>query len=80
MITALNGMTIEVIHTYTEGCMRSLFANSPKLAHEVAEAGHFSGERVLVFPDANDYDSALAGYFLKNFNRPAAQPVCWASA
>lgn len=94
VVTALNGMTIEIVHTDAEGRMvladtltlasrakpdamldfatltgsmqtalgtrmSGVVANSQALASQVAEAGVASGERVVVFPYAEDYDSEL---------------------
>lgn len=94
VITALNGMTIEVVHTDAEGRMvladtltlasretpdvildyatltgsmqtalgtrmSGIIANRDRLAQQVVEAGIASGERVVAFPYAEDYDSAL---------------------
>ncbi|MFD1123733.1 M17 family metallopeptidase [Methylophilus flavus] len=94
VVTALNGMTIEIVHTDAEGRMvladtltlasrekpdamldfatltgsmqtalgtrmSGIVANSQALASQVAEAGITSGERVVVFPYAEDYDSEL---------------------
>jgi leucyl aminopeptidase len=94
VVTALNGMTIEIVHTDAEGRMvladtltlasrekpdamldfatltgsmqtalgtrmSGIVANSQVLASQVAEAGIASGERVVVFPYAADYDSEL---------------------
>ncbi|KQT34164.1 leucyl aminopeptidase family protein [Methylophilus sp. Leaf414] len=94
VVTALNGMTIEIVHTDAEGRMvladtltlasrekpdaildfatltgsmqtalgtrmSGIIANSQALASQVAEAGIVSGERVVVFPYAEDYDSEL---------------------
>lgn len=94
VVTALNGMTIEIVHTDAEGRMvladtltlasrekpdvmldfatltssmqtalgtrmSGIVANSPLLAGQVAAAGIASGERVVAFPYAEDYDSEL---------------------
>lgn len=94
VVTALNGMTIEIVHTDAEGRMvladtltlasrekpdtildfatltgsmqtalgtrmSGIIANSQALASQVAEAGIVSGERVVVFPYAEDYDGEL---------------------
>lgn len=94
VVTALNGTTIEVVHTDAEGRMvladtltlaarvkpdliadfatltgtmhyalgsrmSGVFATSDALAKLAVEAGHASGERVVVFPYPDDYDSAL---------------------
>lgn len=94
VITALNGMTIEIVHTDAEGRMvladtltlasrdkpnaivdyatltgsmqtalgtrmSGIVANSHTFASQMAEAGIKSGERVVVFPYAEDYDSEL---------------------
>jgi len=94
VITALNGMTIEIVHTDAEGRMvladtltlasrdnpdvmidyatltgsmqtalgsrmSGIVANQPMLAQQMVEAGAASGERVVAFPYAEDYDSEL---------------------
>jgi leucyl aminopeptidase len=94
VVTALNGMTIEIVHTDAEGRMvladtltlasrekpdvmfdyatltgsmqtalgsrmSGIIANSQVLASQVAEAAIASGERVVVFPYAADYDCEL---------------------
>ncbi len=94
VVTALNGMTIEIVHTDAEGRMvladtltlasrekpdamldfatltgsmqtalgtrmSGIVANSHQFASQVAEAGNTSGERVVIFPYAEDYDSEL---------------------
>lgn len=94
VITALNGMTIEIVHTDAEGRMvladtltlasrgkpdvmidyatltgsmqtalgsrmSGIVANQAALAQQMVEAGAASGERVVAFPYAEDYDSAL---------------------
>lgn len=94
VITALNGMTIEIVHTDAEGRMvladtltlasrgkpdvmidyatltgsmqtalgtrmSGIVANKTALAQQMVEAGAASGERVVAFPYAEDYDSAL---------------------
>ncbi len=94
VITALNGLTIEIVHTDAEGRMvladtltmasrenpdviidyatltgsmqtalgsrmSGIIANRPLLASQMVEAGTLSGERVVAFPYAEDYDSEL---------------------
>lgn len=94
VITALNGMTIEIVHTDAEGRMvladtltlasrsqpdvmldyatltgsmqtalgsrmSGIIANQVGLAQQMIEAGAESGERVVAFPYAEDYDSEL---------------------
>lgn len=94
VITALNGMTIEIVHTDAEGRMvladtltlasrdkpdvmidyatltgsmqtalgsrmSGIVANRESLAQQMVEAGASSGERVVAFPYAEDYDSEL---------------------
>ena len=94
VITALNGTTIEVVHTDAEGRMvladtltlaakgkpdfiadfatltgamhhalgsrmSGVFASSSVLAHQASRAGTSSGERIVVFPYPEDYDSSL---------------------
>ncbi len=94
VVTALNGMTIEIVHTDAEGRMvladtltlasrekpqvmidfatltgsmqtalgarmSGIISNRPALAQQMTEAGAASGERVVAFPYAEDYDSAL---------------------
>ena len=94
VITALNGTTIEVVHTDAEGRMvladtltlaargrpdliadfatltgsmhhalgsrmSGVFASSSALAHQASRAGTASGERIVVFPYPEDYDSSL---------------------
>lgn len=94
VITALNGMTIEIVHTDAEGRMvladtltlasrekpdvmidyatltgsmqtalgsrmSGIVANQPALANQMVAAGAASGERVVAFPYAEDYDSEL---------------------
>ena len=94
VITALNGTTIEVVHTDAEGRMvladtltlaargkpdliadfatltgsmhhalgsrmSGVFASSSALAHQASRAGTSSGERIVVFPYPEDYDSSL---------------------
>jgi len=94
VITALNGMTIEIVHTDAEGRMvladtltlasrgkpdvmidyatltgsmqtalgtrmSGIVANKAALAQQMVEAGAASGERVVAFPYAEDYDSEL---------------------
>jgi len=94
VITALNGMTIEIVHTDAEGRMvladtltlasrgkpdvmidyatltgsmqtalgsrmSGIVANRELLAQQMVEAGAASGERVVAFPYAEDYDSEL---------------------
>ena len=94
VVTALNGTTIEIMHTDAEGRMvladtltlasrakpdlildfatltgsmhtalgdrySGVFATSDTLAQQAVAAGRDSGERVCVFPQDDDYDSAL---------------------
>jgi len=94
VVTALNGTTIEVVHTDAEGRMvladtltlaarnqpdliadfatltgtmhyalgsrmSGVFASSAALAKRAIDAGDASGERVVVFPYPDDYDSTL---------------------
>jgi leucyl aminopeptidase len=94
VITALNGTTIEVVHTDAEGRMvladtltlaakakpdliadfatltgsmhyalgsrmSGVFATSSALAHQASRAATASGERIVVFPYPEDYDSNL---------------------
>ena len=94
VVTALNGTTIEVVHTDAEGRMvladtltlaarqkpdliadfatltgtmhyalgsrmSGVFASTDALAKNAVEAGDVSGERVVVFPYPDDYDSTL---------------------
>jgi len=94
VVTALNGTTIEVVHTDAEGRMvladtltlaakakpdliadfatltgsmhyalgsrmSGVFASSSALAHQASRAATASGERVVVFPYPEDYDSSL---------------------
>jgi leucyl aminopeptidase len=94
VITALNGTTIEVVHTDAEGRMvladtltlaargkpdliadfatltgsmhyalgsrmSGVFASSSAIAHQASRAGTSSGERIVVFPYPEDYDSSL---------------------
>ncbi len=94
VVTALNGTTIEVVHTDAEGRMvladtltlaarnnpdliadfatltgtmhyalgsrmSGVFATSGALAKQAVDAGEASGERVVVFPYPEDYDSNL---------------------
>jgi len=93
VITALNGTTIEVVHTdakaacacrhahpgsqrqadliadfatltgsmhYALGSrMSGVFATSSALAHQASRAATASGERIVVFPYPEDYDSSL---------------------
>jgi leucyl aminopeptidase len=94
VITALNGTTIEVVHTDAEGRMvladtltlaakgkpdliadfatltgsmhyalgsrmSGVFATSSALAHQASRAAISSGERIVVFPYPEDYDSSL---------------------
>jgi leucyl aminopeptidase len=94
VITALNGTTIEVVHTDAEGRMvladtltlaakgkpdliadfatltgsmhyalgsrmSGVFATSSALAHHASRAAISSGERIVVFPYPEDYDSNL---------------------
>jgi leucyl aminopeptidase len=94
VITALNGITIEIVHTDAEGRMvladtltlasrdkpdvmidyatltgsmqtalgsrmSGIVANRELLAQQMVEAGAASGERVVAFPYAEDYDSEL---------------------
>lgn len=94
VITALNGTTIEVVHTDAEGRMvladtltlaakgkpdliadfatltgsmhyalgsrmSGVFATSSALAHQASRAATSSGERIVVFPYPEDYDSNL---------------------
>jgi leucyl aminopeptidase len=94
VVTALNGTTIEVVHTDAEGRMvladtltlaskgkpdliadfatltgsmhyalgsrmSGLFASSSALAHQASRAAMASGERIVVFPYPEDYDSSL---------------------
>ncbi|MDF0378507.1 leucyl aminopeptidase family protein [Methylophilus sp. YYY-1] len=94
VVTALNGMTIEIVHTDAEGRMvladtltlasrskpdvildyatltgsmqtalgsrmSGIIANQHSLAQQMVEAGTESGERVVAFPYAEDYDSEL---------------------
>lgn len=94
VITALNGTTIEVVHTDAEGRMvladtltlaakgkpdliadfatltgsmhyalgsrmSGVFATSSALAHQASRAASSSGERIVVFPYPEDYDSNL---------------------
>ncbi|MEZ0288120.1 MAG: leucyl aminopeptidase family protein [Methylophilus sp.] len=94
VVTALNGMTIEIVHTDAEGRMvladtltlasrekpdvmldyatltgsmqtalgsrmSGIVANRAELNHQMVAAGIASGERVVAFPYAEDYDSEL---------------------
>ena len=94
VVAALNGTTIEIVHTDAEGrmvladalhlaarekpqliCdfatltgsmhyalgsrMSGVFATSSALAHAASRAGTASGERIVVFPQPEDYDAAL---------------------
>src|SRR5574340_132395 len=94
VVTALNGTTIEIVHTDAEGRMvpadaltlaskgkpdliadfatltgsmhyalgsrmSGLFASSSGLAHQASRAATASGERIVVFPYPEDYDSSL---------------------
>lgn len=94
VVKALNGTTIEVVHTDAEGRMvladtltlaarakpdliadfatltgsmhtalgsrmSGVFATSSALAHQASKAGIASGERIVVFPYPEDYDSNL---------------------
>ena len=94
VVKALNGTTIEVVHTDAEGRMvladaltlaarakpaliadfatltgtmhyalgsrmSGVFASSSALAHQASRAGIASGERIVVFPYPEDYDSSL---------------------
>ena len=94
VVKALNGITIEVVHTDAEGRMvladtltlaarskpaliadfatltgsmhhalgsrmSGVFASSSALAHQASRAATASGERVVVFPYPEDYDSNL---------------------
>ncbi len=94
VVTALNGTTIEVVHTDAEGRMvladtltlaargkpdliadfatltgsmhyalgsrmSGVFATSSMLAHRASRAATSSGERIVVFPYPEDYDSSL---------------------
>lgn len=94
VVKALNGMTIEVVHTDAEGRMvladtltlanqdhpdvlidfatltgsmqtalgsrmSGIIANDPLLASQWVEAGNASGERLVAFPYADDYDVEL---------------------
>jgi leucyl aminopeptidase len=94
VVKALNGTTIEIVHTDAEGRMvladtltlaardkpaliadfatltgtmhyalgsrmSGVFASSSALAHSASRAGIISGERIVVFPYPEDYDSSL---------------------
>ena len=94
VVTALNGTTIEVVHTDAEGRMvladtltlaararpeliadfatltgsmhyalgsrmSGVFATSSALAHQASRAASASGERIVVFPYPEDYDTGL---------------------
>jgi leucyl aminopeptidase len=94
VVTALNGTTIEVVHTDAEGRMvladtltlasranpdliadfatltgsmhyalgsrmSGVFASSSAIAHQASRAATSSGERIVVFPYPEDYDSNL---------------------
>ncbi len=94
VVKALNGTTIEIIHTDAEGRMvladtltlasrskpdliadfatltgsmhyalgsrmSGVFATSSELAHQASRAATASGERIVVFPQPEDYDSSL---------------------
>jgi leucyl aminopeptidase len=94
VVTALNGTTVEVVHTDAEGRMvladtltlaarakpdliadfatltgsmhyalgsrmSGVFATSSALAHQASRAASASGERIVVFPYPEDYDSGL---------------------
>ena len=94
VVKALNGTTIEVMHTDAEGRMvladtltlaskgkpdliadfatltgsmhtalgsrmSGIFATSSELAHQASRAATASGERLVVFPYPDDYDSSL---------------------
>ena len=94
VVKALNGTTIEVVHTDAEGRMvladtltlaaeakpaliadfatltgtmhyalgsrmSGVFASSSALAHQASRAATSSGERIVVFPYPEDYDSSL---------------------
>lgn len=69
VITALNGMTIEFIHTDAEGrmvladtltgSMSGVITNRTELATKASDAGSRSGERIATFPYDDDFDSDL---------------------
>ena len=94
VVKALNGTTIEIVHTDAEGRMvladtltlaararpdliadfatltgsmhyalgsrmSGVFASSSALAHQASRAASASGERIVVFPYPEDYDSSL---------------------
>ena len=94
VVTALNGMTIEIVHTDAEGRMvladtltlasrdkpdamldfatltgsmqtalgtrmSGIVANRPEFSTQMVSAGLASGERLVAFPYAEDYDSEL---------------------
>ncbi|MFN3749735.1 MAG: M17 family metallopeptidase [Thiobacillus sp.] len=94
VVKALNGTTIEIVHTDAEGRMvladtltlaarakpdliadfatltgsmhyalgsrmSGVFASSSALAHQASRAATSSGERIVVFPYPEDYDSSL---------------------
>jgi leucyl aminopeptidase len=94
VVKALNGTTIEIVHTDAEGRMvladtltlaaktrpdliadfatltgsmhyalgsrmSGVFASSSTLAHQASRAASASGERIVVFPSPEDYDSSL---------------------
>jgi leucyl aminopeptidase len=94
VVKALNGTTIEIIHTDAEGRMvladtltlasrakpdliadfatltgsmhyavgsrmSGVFATSSELAHQASRAATASGERIVIFPQPEDYDSDL---------------------
>ncbi len=94
VVKALNGTTIEIVHTDAEGRMvladtltlasrakpnliadfatltgsmhyalgsrmSGVFASSSAIAHQASRAATASGERIVVFPYPEDYDSAL---------------------
>ena len=94
VVKALNGTTIEIVHTDAEGRMvladtltlaarakpaliadfatltgamhyalgsrmSGVFASASALAHQASRAGTASGERIVVFPYPEDYDSQL---------------------
>jgi len=94
VVTALNGMSIEIVHTDAEGRMvladtltlasrekpdvildfatltgsmisalgdrmSGVISNSPELACKAIDAGNTSGERIVVFPYDDDYESDL---------------------
>ena len=65
IVRALNGTTIEVMHTDAEGRMAlgarysGVLGNRDALLQQAVQAGQLCGERLCAFPMDEDYEAAL---------------------